>query len=75
MAYLLEIEGVWTPTDKTEGPGSKLVPPALLEEVFALNEELDEIRENLLARMAWKAKDYEQAKQAFREHKPVIGNR
>src|SRR5713226_10375258 len=45
MAYLLEIEGVWTPADKTEGGGSKQVPPALLEEVFALNEELDEVRE------------------------------
>ncbi|PYR36755.1 MAG: Fe-S protein assembly co-chaperone HscB [Acidobacteria bacterium] len=45
MAYLLEIEGVWTPADKAEGGGSKQVPPALLEEVFALNEELDELRE------------------------------
>src|SRR6266571_1701818 len=45
MAYLLEIEGVWTPADKAEGGGSKQVPPALLEEVFALNEELDEVRE------------------------------
>jgi len=45
MAYLLEIEGVWTPADKVEGGGSKQVPPALLEEVFALNEELDEVRE------------------------------
>ena len=45
LAYLLEIEGVWTPADKTDGGGSKQVPPALLEEVFALNEELDEVRE------------------------------
>jgi molecular chaperone HscB len=46
IAYLLDLEGVWTPADRTEGSGaSKLVPPALLEEVFALNEELDEVRE------------------------------
>ena len=39
--YLLEIEGM-----AAKGPqeASKAVPPALLEEVFALNEELDEIR-------------------------------
>ena len=43
MAYLLEIEGVWTAGDR-EGVGSKQVP-TLLEEVFALNEELDEVRE------------------------------
>src|SRR4249920_2480032 len=45
VAYLLDIEGVWTSADKTEGPGSKLVPASLLEEVFTLNEELDEVRE------------------------------
>jgi molecular chaperone HscB len=46
IAYLLELEGVWTMADRTDGSGaSKLVPPALLEEVFALNEELDEVRE------------------------------
>jgi len=44
IAYLLELEGVWTPADRGEGNASKLVPPALLEEVFALNEELDEVR-------------------------------
>lgn len=40
--YLLEVEGM-----AAKGPqeASKAVPPALLEEVFALNEELDEIRE------------------------------
>src|SRR5216683_7264510 len=42
IAYLLELEGVWTRADRGEGNASKLVPPALLEEVFALNEELDE---------------------------------
>jgi molecular chaperone HscB len=41
VEYLLQLEGL--------GPGtpqeaSRQVPPALLEEVFALNEELDEIR-------------------------------
>ena len=41
MAYLLELEGFGT-----AGPDqSKHVPPALLEEVFALNEELDEVRD------------------------------
>lgn len=38
IGYLLELEGV-----DTKGQGSQ-VPPALLEEVFALNEELDEVR-------------------------------
>ncbi len=32
-------------TPKNEQEASRQVPPALLEEVFALNEELDEIRE------------------------------
>jgi molecular chaperone HscB len=41
IAYLLELEGFGT-----AGPDqSKQVPPSLLEEVFALNEELDEVRE------------------------------
>jgi molecular chaperone HscB len=41
IGYLLELEGYGT-----AGPEqSKQVPPALLEEVFALNEELDEVRE------------------------------
>jgi molecular chaperone HscB len=44
IAYLLELEGVWTSADKSGGNASKQVPPALLEEVFALNEELDEVR-------------------------------
>jgi molecular chaperone HscB len=44
MAYLLEIEGVWTASDRAQGRGAIQVPESLLEEVFALNEELDEIR-------------------------------
>jgi molecular chaperone HscB len=40
--HLLAIEGL--PSARSEEASSK-VPPALLEEVFALNEELDEIRE------------------------------
>jgi molecular chaperone HscB len=42
IEYLLKIEGL-----APQGPeqASRQVPPALLEEVFALNEELDEIRE------------------------------
>ena len=51
IGYLLQLEGLGAKgPDRGEGaPGlggdaSKQVPPALLEEVFALNEELDEIR-------------------------------
>jgi molecular chaperone HscB len=42
IEYLLKLEGL-----DAAGPAaaSKQVPPGLLEEVFALNEELDEIRE------------------------------
>jgi len=42
IEHLLAIEGL--PAPKSED-GSSRVPPSLLEEVFALNEELDEIRE------------------------------
>ena len=41
IEYLLDQEGVRA---KNPAEASKQVPPALLEEVFALNEELDEIR-------------------------------
>jgi molecular chaperone HscB len=40
IGYLLELEGFGTAAPEQ----SKQVPPALLEEVFALNEELDEVR-------------------------------
>ena len=65
IEHLLAIEGL--PPARSEdpstgsGPGAAKVPPSLLEEVFALNEELDEIRElreageesdKLLARLA-----------------------
>ena len=46
IEHLLAIEGL--PSAKSEdasGQGGGAVPPGLLEEVFALNEELDEIRE------------------------------
>ena|SRR5688572_11872565 len=44
IEHLLAIEGL--PSTKSEGEsGAAKVPPALLEEVFQLNEELDEIRE------------------------------
>ena len=47
--YLLSIEGMHAQTAKPGGTGrasdAAAVPPALLEEVFSLNEELDEIRE------------------------------
>jgi molecular chaperone HscB len=42
IEHLLAIEGL--PSSKSE-EGAAKVPPALLEEVFALNEELDEIRQ------------------------------
>ncbi len=42
IEYLLQIEGV---APKSAADSAKQVPPALLEEVFALNEELDEVRE------------------------------
>ena len=41
VEYLLKLEGL---APKNEHEASRQVPPALLEEVFALNEELDEIR-------------------------------
>jgi molecular chaperone HscB len=46
IQYLLELEGAWTAEDRdrAEGERSKDVPKALLEEVFALNEELDDVR-------------------------------
>ena len=42
LEYLLQIEGF---AARSPEEASKQVPPDLLEEVFALNEELDEIRE------------------------------
>ncbi len=42
VEYLLELEGM---AARSEHEASRQVPPALLEEVFALNEELDEIRD------------------------------
>jgi molecular chaperone HscB len=44
IAYLLELEGLLTQADRAGSEHNTHVPPALLEEVFALNEELDEIR-------------------------------
>jgi molecular chaperone HscB len=41
IEYLLQLEGLGA---RTPQEASRQVPPALLEEVFALNEELDEIR-------------------------------
>jgi len=56
VEYLLQIEGL-----AAKGPqeASKAVPAALLEEVFALNEELDEIRDERAGGAppeAWKAR-------------------
>jgi molecular chaperone HscB len=44
VSYLLELEG-FGQTTADPGRASKEVPPALLEEVFALNEEIDDVRE------------------------------
>ena len=44
----------------------------LLGRIARLDADLDTVREDLLARPEWKASDYEVAKRAFREHKPVI---
>jgi molecular chaperone HscB len=44
IEYLLKLEGVVAPTAERDG-SSRAVPEGLLEEVFALNEELDEIRD------------------------------
>jgi len=49
VEYLLKLEGVAavgaTPTQEREGISRATPPQSLLEEVFALNEELDEVRE------------------------------
>jgi molecular chaperone HscB len=44
IEHLLAIEGLPSTTSEGSASGTPKVPPALLEEVFALNEELDEIR-------------------------------
>jgi molecular chaperone HscB len=56
MEYLLKLEGL-APDNPIEA--SRKVPPALLEEVFALNEELDEIRDQRASGApaeAWRAR-------------------
>src|SRR5688572_5900443 len=45
IEHLLAIEGLPSTTSEGSESGVAKVPPALLEEVFELNEELDEIRE------------------------------
>lgn len=45
VEHLLAVEGMAPAPDHGGGGSGVAVPPALLEEVFALNEELDEIRE------------------------------
>jgi molecular chaperone HscB len=51
VEYLLQIEGMMAGGQHRGAPGQddaasrQVVPPALLEEVFALNEELDEVRD------------------------------
>jgi molecular chaperone HscB len=45
VEYLLQLEGFAPAGQEPGGKTKAVVPPSLLEEVFALNEELDEIRE------------------------------
>lgn len=45
VEYLLKIEGINESAGPAQGGHNAKVPAGLLEEVFALNEELDEIRE------------------------------
>jgi molecular chaperone HscB len=45
IEHLLAIEGLPPTTSEAADPGGARVPPALLEEVFELNEQLDDIRE------------------------------
>jgi molecular chaperone HscB len=45
IPYLLQLEGFAPSQGADPSRASKEVPPALLEEVFALNEELDEVRD------------------------------
>ena len=45
IEYLVKLEGLAAGAAEGDGASRASVPPALLEEVFALNEELDEIRE------------------------------
>jgi molecular chaperone HscB len=56
IEYLLKLEGL---APKNPEEASRQVPPALLEEVFALNEELEEIRElrsSGVAAEVWRAR-------------------
>ena len=56
IEYLLKLEGFGA---ASPAEASKQVPPALLEEVFALNEELDEVREQRASGAppeAWKSR-------------------
>jgi molecular chaperone HscB len=69
VSYLLELEGFGQTTADPDR-ASKEVPPALLEEVFELNEELDEVREIRTAGAPdaqWKAR-LQRARQPI-EHK------
>ena len=68
VEYLLQLEGL-APKDAQQA--SKQVPPALLEEVFALIEELDEVRE----RRAGGASDAEWKPRLERARAPIEAKR
>jgi hypothetical protein len=44
----------------------------VLGRIARLDTQLDEVREDLLARTTWRPRDYEAAKVAFRAHTPII---
>jgi hypothetical protein len=44
----------------------------LLGRIARLDSDLGDVRDDLVPAMDWGAKDYERAKQAFRDHKPTI---
>ncbi len=59
VLYLLELEGVLTAADRSEEGQTRQAPADLLEEVFALNEELEEVRalrESGAGREEWDAR-------------------
>jgi molecular chaperone HscB len=65
IAYLLELEGV---LKRSEHDAAKQVPASLLEEVFALNEELDAVKEM----RAGGAPDAEWRRRLARAAEPIV---
>jgi molecular chaperone HscB len=81
VSYLLDLEGVLKASDRENG---KTVPASLLEEVFALNEELDDVREmraagasesEWRARLATAAAPIERKRAEHEAHLRELGDR